>query len=75
MPDKPKKELPNLNVSPFAWAVLAFVQVLTFTFLIPELKEMGYSEITAENPVYNLWLMLLTATLLRVRTNKSNRGE
>ena len=56
---------------PFLWALLAFVEVLSFTAIIPSL-----SPEMAENTVYDLWYILLTATVLRIRTPKGDlNGE
>jgi hypothetical protein len=48
---------------PFIWALLAFVEVVSFTAIIPALAP----ELT-ESQLYNLWVMLVTATITRIRT-------
>jgi uncharacterized membrane protein YhaH (DUF805 family) len=46
---------------PFIWALLAFVEVVSFTAIIPALAP----ELT-ESQLYNLWVMLVTATITLV---------
>ena len=55
----------NEFIPPFLWAVLAFIQVLSFTAIIPSL-----SPEFADGKAYDLWYILLTATVLRIRTPK-----
>jgi hypothetical protein len=50
---------------------LAFVEVVSFTAIIPALAP----ELT-ESQLYNLWVMLVTATITRIRTpNTKNTNE
>lgn len=56
----------NEFVPPFLWAILAFIEVLSFTVIVPKIAP----EI-AQKEVFDLWYVLLTATVLRIRTPKA----
>lgn len=53
--------------NPLVWAVLAFIEVVVFTIIVPEICPEA-----TDGELYNMWYVLLTATVTRIRSPHNN---